>query len=95
MASVIKVEHVTKKFGGETVLEDICLGFRKGAIYGFVGRNGSGKTVLFKVIAGFIRPTSGRVLLWTFQCLYHHHSMNFQKKLKMLIFICLLVQVLQ
>ena len=34
MASVIKVEHVTKKFGGETVLEDICLRFRKGAIYG-------------------------------------------------------------
>ena len=63
MASVIKVEHVTKKFGGETVLEDICLRFRKGAIYGFVGRNGSGKTVLFKVIAGFIRPTSGRVLV--------------------------------
>ena len=47
---VIQVNNVSKKFKSQVVLKDITLLCRKGRIYGFVGYNGSGKTVLFKCI---------------------------------------------
>lgn len=58
---MIVVEHLTKRFGERTVLQDVSLRFDRGKIYGVVGRNGSGKTVLFKCICGFLRPTAGTV----------------------------------
>ena len=45
----IRVEHVYKQFGGETVLTDINHNFERGKIHGIVGNNGSGKTVLLNV----------------------------------------------
>ncbi len=63
MNSMIKVENVTKKFGDDTILENITIDFEKGKIYGIIGRNGSGKTVLFKLIIGFLKPTRGRILV--------------------------------
>ena len=63
MEDIIRVENVTKKFGTDTALENISVNFKKGKIYGIIGRNGSGKTVLFKTIIGFLKPTSGRVLI--------------------------------
>ena len=63
MAEIISVENLTKKFGDVTVLENINLSFERGKIYGIVGRNGSGKTVLFKLIIGYLKPTSGRVVV--------------------------------
>ena len=61
MSSVVKLENICKKFNNETVLKDVNSDFHYGKIYGIVGKNGSGKTVLFKTIVGFIRPTSGHV----------------------------------
>lgn len=58
---MIQVEHLTKRFGSHTVLDDFSLTFEQGKIYGVVGRNGSGKTVLFKCICGFLKPTAGSV----------------------------------
>ena len=63
MESRIKVENVTKKFGEDTALDNVSANFEKGKIYGIIGRNGSGKTVLFKTIIGFLKPTSGRVVV--------------------------------
>lgn len=63
MADVITVENVTKKFGTATALDHVSITFQKGKIYGIVGRNGSGKTVLFKTIIGYLKPTSGRVIV--------------------------------
>lgn len=63
MADVITVEDVTKKFGTATALDHVSITFQKGKIYGIVGRNGSGKTVLFKTIIGYLKPTSGRVIV--------------------------------
>ena len=63
MSEIIKVENLTKKFGDITALENISLSFERGKIYGIVGRNGSGKTVLFKLIIGYLKPTSGRVFV--------------------------------
>ncbi|MCI9150666.1 MAG: ATP-binding cassette domain-containing protein [Lachnospiraceae bacterium] len=63
MAEMIRIENLTKKFGAITVLDQVDLSIEKGKIYGIVGRNGSGKTVLFKLIAGYLRPTKGQVVV--------------------------------
>lgn len=57
----VNVQHLTKRFGHETVLQDVSLSLEQGNIHGIIGRNGSGKTVLMKCICGFLRPTSGTV----------------------------------
>ena len=60
---MIKVENLTKKFGGFTAVNDASLTIEKGSITGLVGPNGAGKTTLFNVIAGVHSPTGGRVTL--------------------------------
>ena len=60
---MIKIEHLTKKFGDAVVLDDISMELVPGKIYGLVGRNGSGKTMLMKHILGFVHPTSGKILV--------------------------------
>ncbi|ONI38170.1 multidrug ABC transporter ATP-binding protein [Candidatus Epulonipiscium fishelsonii] len=57
----IKFENVSKKFKQEEVLVNINFKIDKGKTYGFVGRNGSGKTVIFKLLSGLILPTSGNI----------------------------------
>ncbi len=59
----IVVEHVSKSFGKEHVLKDVNLQIPAGKIYGVVGNNGSGKTVLMKCICGFMRPDCGRIMV--------------------------------
>ena len=58
---MIVLENVSKTFKEKTVLQKTDLTIEKGKITGFVGRNGSGKTVLFKLICGLLRPTTGTV----------------------------------
>lgn len=60
---LIKVEHLSKKFGNNEVLKDINLHCEKGKIYGIIGYNGSGKTVLFKCICGFLKSDKGKILI--------------------------------
>lgn len=57
----VAVEHVYKAFGRDSVLEDVNLTIRRGEIFGVVGNNGSGKTVLMKCICGFMKPDKGRI----------------------------------
>ena len=57
----ICVENVTKAFGAQEVLKTVCVQFEMGKIYGIVGRNGSGKTVLLKCICGLLYPQAGTV----------------------------------
>lgn len=59
----IRVESLNKTFRGVRVLEDINYTFTSGKIYGLAGKNGSGKTMLLREIAGLIHPDSGRVLI--------------------------------
>lgn len=63
MSELVKVENVTKYFKQEKVLDNVNLNLETGHIYGIVGKNGAGKTVLFKIIAGFIKPSSGKVIV--------------------------------
>lgn len=59
----IRVEHIYKSFGKEPVLTDVSLRIEPGHIFGVVGNNGSGKTVLMKCICGFLRPDKGTILV--------------------------------
>ena len=61
MENIITVEHVTKRFGQATVLNDINVSFEKGKIHGLVGRNGSGKTMLFRALSGLIKIDEGKI----------------------------------
>lgn len=60
---MIKVKNLSKKFEEIYVLKDINLTIKKNSIVGIIGRNGSGKTVLLKIIAGLYFPTEGEVLI--------------------------------
>lgn len=60
---VIEVKHLNKEFKDNPVLRDVSLTCKTGKIYGVVGYNGSGKTVLFKCICGFLRPTKGDIII--------------------------------
>lgn len=60
---MIKVENLTKKFGGLTAVNDVSFKLEKGEILGLIGPNGSGKTTLFNLITGFLKPTNGEVTL--------------------------------
>lgn len=55
------LSHVYKGFKNGMILEDICLEFLPGNIYGLIGPNGSGKTIILKMIAGLMKPTKGTV----------------------------------
>lgn len=57
----IEIDNIVKKFNNDYVIKDISLKINKGDIVGIVGRNGSGKTVLLKIIAGLYIPISGSV----------------------------------
>lgn len=57
----IEISGLTKIIGGNTILDNINMELESGKIYGFVGRNGSGKTMLMRHILGFIYATSGEI----------------------------------
>ena len=59
----ISIEHFTKKIRGVAVLDDVSLELQGGYIYGLQGKNGCGKTMLMRAIAGLIRPTSGEIYI--------------------------------
>lgn len=59
----IKIIDLNKEFKGNYVLKNINLELYYGKIYGFCGKNGSGKTMLFRAICGLIKPTSGQVII--------------------------------
>jgi len=60
---MIRVEAVTKIFGGVHAVDGVSIEIATGSITGLIGPNGAGKTTLFNVIAGTLPPTSGRVFL--------------------------------
>jgi ABC-2 type transport system ATP-binding protein len=57
----VEIIRVCKKIGSKEVLRDISLVLEQGKIYGFFGRNGSGKTMLFRAVCGLIKPTAGEI----------------------------------
>ena len=62
MAEIV-VCDISKKFGQQVVLDHISMKLSSPHIYGLVGRNGSGKTMLMRHLCGFVRPDSGKILI--------------------------------
>jgi branched-chain amino acid transport system ATP-binding protein len=60
---MIIVEDIHKHFGGFHAVDGASLEIKSGSITGLIGPNGAGKTTLFNVIAGVLKPTSGRVTM--------------------------------
>ncbi len=58
---MLRLDHLTKSFGGLTAIDDVSVSFQPGEIVGLIGPNGAGKTTLFNLITGVLSPTKGRV----------------------------------
>lgn len=82
MTEAVKLVKVSKSFGKERVLKEISHSFETGKIHGIVGFNGSGKTVMFKCICGFLKPDSGYVKVQGKQI---EKEVDFPKSLGMII----------
>jgi branched-chain amino acid transport system ATP-binding protein len=58
---VLEIDHITKRFGGITALDDVSFSLREGEVLGLVGPNGSGKTTLFDIISGYQSADAGHI----------------------------------
>jgi simple sugar transport system ATP-binding protein len=77
---ILRVEHISKRYGAVTALTDVNLRLGRGEVLGLLGDNGAGKSTLLKTICGFQQPTSGRILLngeeVTFKSVTHARSLG-------------------
>jgi branched-chain amino acid transport system ATP-binding protein len=62
MDHILKVDGVSKRFGGLLALGDVSFAVERGGIMGLIGPNGAGKTTMFNCVAGIYKPTEGRIL---------------------------------
>ena len=60
---MIEVEHLTKRYGAFTAIEDVSFSVPKGHVLGFIGPNGAGKTTTMRVLTGFLPATEGRAVV--------------------------------
>jgi ABC-2 type transport system ATP-binding protein len=59
---MIRIEGITKRYGGRAAVSNLCLHIEKGEFFGYLGPNGAGKTTTIKSMIGLVRPDEGRVL---------------------------------
>ena len=62
--NVVILQDLVKRFGNKKALDDISLDLQENCIVGLIGRNGAGKTTLLRTLAGYLRPTEGKVLVF-------------------------------
>lgn len=60
---MLKIEHLTKKYGDKTAVKDITIHIKSGEIYGFIGHNGAGKTTTLKSVVGILDFEEGEILI--------------------------------
>ena len=68
---MIKVENLTKRYAGQTAIQDLNFEVGKGEIMGFLGPNGAGKTTTMRILASFMPPSSGRASVAGFDIFEH------------------------
>ena len=66
---MIEIDHLTKRFGPITVVDDVSFSVAQGEVVGFLGPNGAGKSTTMKMVTGFLRPTSGTSRICDFDVL--------------------------
>lgn len=74
MKHCIKICNLCKEINGTSILTDVSVTMKQGKIYGFVGKNGSGKTMLFRLIAGLVKASAGEIY-------YNEKTISFGKKI--------------
>jgi simple sugar transport system ATP-binding protein len=77
---ILRVEHISKRYGAVTALTDVSLRLGRGEVLGLLGDNGAGKSTLMKIICGFQPASSGRIILdgqeVTFRSVEHARSLG-------------------
>ena len=68
---MIEVQHLTKRYGPVTAVDDVSFKVEKGEILGFLGPNGAGKTSTMRVITGYMPPTQGKVIVAGYDVFTH------------------------
>lgn len=69
----LKIEHVTKRFGDFTAVDDLSLTVGEGTMHGFLGANGAGKTTTFRMILGLLNANEGQIT-WNNQAISYATS---------------------
>ena len=64
---LLETRGLTKQYGHHTAVDSVSMHIKKGAIYGFIGRNGAGKTTCLKMISGLSKPTSGEIEIFGYK----------------------------
>ena len=64
MESILKTNNIVKKYGNKTVLNNINMNINKGDIYGFIGKNGAGKTTFMRCVLNLTNPNSGEIVFY-------------------------------
>jgi ABC-2 type transport system ATP-binding protein len=68
---VIEVQHISKRYGRVTAVEDVSFRVERGEVLGFLGPNGAGKTTTMRIITGYMPPTEGRAMIAGFDIFDH------------------------
>jgi ABC-2 type transport system ATP-binding protein len=69
--SVIEVQHITKRYGRVTAVDDVSFRVERGEILGFLGPNGAGKTTTMRILTGYMPPTEGRATVAGYDVFTH------------------------
>ncbi len=67
--SIIKVEHLSKKFGTITAIDNVSIEVEEGTIFGFLGPNGAGKSTTINILCTLLSPTSGKAAIAGYDCI--------------------------
>jgi ABC-2 type transport system ATP-binding protein len=68
---VIEVQHITKRYGTVTAVDDVSFRVERGEILGFLGPNGAGKTTTMRILTGYMPPTEGRAMVAGYDVFTH------------------------
>ena len=68
---MIEVQHITKRYGGFTAVDDVSFRVERGEILGFLGPNGAGKTTTMRILTGYMPPTQGTATVAGFDVFTH------------------------
>ena len=73
MSEILLQTHaLTKQYGHQKAVDNVDIHIKKGAIYGFIGRNGAGKTTCMRMICGLAKPTSGDIEMFGYSGMCVH-----------------------